>query len=728
MQRSRSNTNVQTVMGTNGGYVSSLNDANSALSSELSSVSSYTKSTSGSSASKELNLRKLARGYALRLMLALKFGRPLPLLLTLFTTVMLTSGCWYTLTDRNTASTVSAKYQVRYAVYFDGGSSGTRVHVFRYHLVPWPQYVEVELPDQSSHVEPGLSHYADAPAEAATSLIPLLQFAYQQVPEQYRASTPVRLLATAGLRLVTDEQRQAILGACRSMLGSSDFKFRHDWVKVIGGEMEGVYAWTGANYAAGALQDTINQHIHQARRSLESTAPGSFHGIMELGGASFQITFLTASDGLEALEGAKSNVVPVKLPGLKAELFTHSYLGLGMDAALHKAAAYVLDDSSAGSGKDIMDPCLPVGYLASDGRRGASSFGECLKVAINVIPLSGCLAALSKKGFEAKSKVQSFKEHALSENEGEGEEAHSRRRSLVAEDDAAGVNIVSRNSMNGRCQVDGVEVPAVTGTFLAVENLFWTAKALGLHSEATLQELHDAGQRHCSHHWSSLHAQFSGHVPDQFLTRYCFGAAYVFALLHIGLGFGLEDRILRFTNTLKVQRKGAAGSKGHDQAEDQVGRKISLDSMEVPLNWINGAMIMDAMGEERENVRGVFGGFGSEDFLTFSGAQHMLLLPGCLILLAAAIVGTFYYMRLRRRGRLRSPTEQSVNAPRLSHVDLRNGKEGSACGYHQEQQENADALLSLSSRSLSLSRFSQGVNGLAGKKPQSFQIINVQDS
>lgn len=64
----------------------------------------------------------------------------------------------------------------------------------------------------------------------------------------------MRLLATAGLRLVEVGQREALLDACRSLLASSRFVFRHDWAKVIGGDMEGVYAWTGANYAARALQ------------------------------------------------------------------------------------------------------------------------------------------------------------------------------------------------------------------------------------------------------------------------------------------------------------------------------------------------------------------------------------------------------------------------------------------------------------------------------------------
>ena len=84
--------------------------------------------------------------------------------------------------------------------------------------------------------------------------LPCLALPRNQVPEHLWQVTPVRLLATAGLRLVEAGRREAILDACRSLLASSRFVFRHDWAKVIGGDMEGVYAWTGANYAARALQ------------------------------------------------------------------------------------------------------------------------------------------------------------------------------------------------------------------------------------------------------------------------------------------------------------------------------------------------------------------------------------------------------------------------------------------------------------------------------------------
>ena len=58
----------------------------------------------------------------------------------------------------------------------------------------------------------------------------------------------------------------------------------------------------------------------QARRSLatgeSSMAPGSFHGVMELGGASFQITFLPAThDRTGQGQQQEGNDAPVRLPG-----------------------------------------------------------------------------------------------------------------------------------------------------------------------------------------------------------------------------------------------------------------------------------------------------------------------------------------------------------------------------------------------------------------------------
>lgn len=111
--------------------------------------------------------------------------------------------------------------QTHYAVYIDAGSSGTRVHVFAYTLSTWPSYVQLQLPEKVHSTEPGLSSYAGRPQQGAASLQPLLDYAYEQVPEHLWQVTPVHLLATAGLRLLSAEDAAAILHECTSFLASS---------------------------------------------------------------------------------------------------------------------------------------------------------------------------------------------------------------------------------------------------------------------------------------------------------------------------------------------------------------------------------------------------------------------------------------------------------------------------------------------------------------------------
>ena len=50
---------------------------------------------------------------------------------------------------------------------------------------------------------------------------------------------------------------------------------------------------------------------------------------------------------------------------------------------------------------------------------------------------------------------------------------------------------------HSRCLIPGMDLPELSGQeeFLAVENFYWTAKALELHEHASLQELYDAGIR-----------------------------------------------------------------------------------------------------------------------------------------------------------------------------------------------------------------------------------------
>lgn len=190
-------------------------------------------------------------------------------------------------------------------IFLDAGSTGTRVHVFRYEAprqrastapahaahstTPSHAYARIHLPEPKLKVEPGLSHFANDPASAAASIRPLIEFARSHVPAPQRASTPVRLMATAGLRLLPPGAAAAILGSCRRELLRSGFEFRDEWAEVISGRVEGLFAWAAANYAGGALEEAARQSA-VARKSPRDWS--QFAGLLELGGASAQVTFL----------------------------------------------------------------------------------------------------------------------------------------------------------------------------------------------------------------------------------------------------------------------------------------------------------------------------------------------------------------------------------------------------------------------------------------------------
>lgn len=79
------------------------------------------------------------------------------------------------------ASHPQAATSFEYAAIIDAGTTGSRVHVFRYYLQPGSAYAVVELPDASHATAPGLGAYAFDPKTGANSLMPLLSFVKDKV-------------------------------------------------------------------------------------------------------------------------------------------------------------------------------------------------------------------------------------------------------------------------------------------------------------------------------------------------------------------------------------------------------------------------------------------------------------------------------------------------------------------------------------------------------------------
>ncbi|KAH0733965.1 hypothetical protein KY285_009672 [Solanum tuberosum] len=266
---------------------------------------------------------------------------------------------------------------MKYAVIFDAGSSGSRVHVFCFDenldLVPIGN--ELELFVQK---KPGLSSFASDPVAAADSLLPLLKDAENVVPRNLRSNTPVRVGATAGLRQLEGDASDRILQAVRDFLKSkSSFKAKADAVTVLDGNQEGAYQWVTINYLLGKLGKKYSDTV----------------GVVDLGGGSVQMAYaISESDAQKApklSDGEDTYVQEMYLKGTKYFLYVHSYLHYGLLAA---RAEILKVSGESGS------PCILRGhhgtykyggavYPASSTSQG-SSMSTCREVALKALKIN----------------------------------------------------------------------------------------------------------------------------------------------------------------------------------------------------------------------------------------------------------------------------------------------------------------------------------------------------
>lgn len=124
----------------------------------------------------------------------------------------------------------------RYAIVIDAGSTGSRIHIFKF-LPGAGGHLELQF-DKFDQLKPGLSSFADDPPAAARSLAPLLELAEATIPEAQRAATSIMVGATAGLRLLPDGKADLILEEVRTWLRAKPFKVggRVDEWGIVGGK------------------------------------------------------------------------------------------------------------------------------------------------------------------------------------------------------------------------------------------------------------------------------------------------------------------------------------------------------------------------------------------------------------------------------------------------------------------------------------------------------------
>ena len=247
---------------------------------------------------------------------------------------------------------------VQYALTIDAGSTGSRIHVYKFHNCgPSPQ-LEYET---FMSIQPGLSSYARDPTAAAASLDPLLREALRVVPRELVKCTPVEVKATAGLRLLGTTESEAILDEVRNRL-ETDWEFQvpgERSVEIMDGKDEGVYAWITANYLLGKIG--------------EGASSDDTLAVMDLGGASTQIVFepsFPADSEQQLVEG--EHKYSLNFGGKQFTLYQHSYLGYGLMRArrsVHNLIAFTwsfgqganLDWDELSEEKEVPNPCLSRG-------------------------------------------------------------------------------------------------------------------------------------------------------------------------------------------------------------------------------------------------------------------------------------------------------------------------------------------------------------------------------
>mmetsp|Transcript_3201 Transcript_3201/g.9118 ORF Transcript_3201/g.9118 Transcript_3201/m.9118 type:complete len:464 (+) Transcript_3201:13-1404(+) len=392
--------------------------------------------------------------------------------------------------------------------------------------------------------------------QVAEYLQPLLEFSRENVPAKERSGSSIVLLATAGMRLLPEGEVEALLAAVRGALAGSGFHSRPEWTGMLSGQDEGLYSWLAASYGSGMLHRRLMQEesLPDNASSEQDSDDGSTEavGIVELGGASAQVTFEHHAVGGCIMHVNGELLGTLNLPGVENALVTNSFLGFGLDVAKEQVAQLVKQVAASAqfggalSGKSwpvggaMADPCLPVGYSdAEAGIVGGGNFTGCLELARKVM----------------KGDCQ----------------AHT-------------CTISGMHDSSATHSSDGVTLPRFRGKILAVENFFYTRSILSLPAEPTLAEVEEAGERYCSTPLAQLVEQYVAtgvirHEKD--LLKYCFSAAYIVVFLHNGLGVGRHERRVRFTNSV-----------------------TDLQGQEVSVRWALGALVMRAAERSHELVTG----------------------------------------------------------------------------------------------------------------------------
>jgi guanosine-diphosphatase len=446
---------------------------------------------------------------------------------------------------------------VQYVLMLDAGSTGSRIHVYRFNNCG----ATPELEDEVFKMTPvlkggsGLSAYASDPEDAAKSLDVLMDVALEHVPDKLKACTPVAVKATAGLRALGPDRSEQILKAVRHRL-ETKYPFpvvseEKGGVEVMDGKYEAVYAWITTNYLLGKIGGPDDS----------PTA-----AVFDLGGGSTQIVFepnfKTPGGGMPKQLEAGDHKYDLQFGGRHFSLYQHSYLGYGLMSARKGIHARVIEAVHKEKGDDrswlsepIVNPCIIPGMseeVEVDMPAG-HALGDKLKVRM-VGPKEG--AAVQCQGIAERTlrKDAECKLHP--------------------------------------CAFDGVHQPSLEKTF-AREDVYLFSyfydriKPLGVPESFTLRELKELAHRVCQGKtaWDVFEGVEGALAELNGRPQSCLDLNFMFALLHLGYEMPI-DREVKIAKKIKDNELGwCLGARYVWFALAAVANRCSLPLLESGSGW-----------------------------------------------------------------------------------------------------------------------------------------------
>lgn len=312
---------------------------------------------------------------------------------------------------------------------------------------------------------------------------------------------PFYLRATGGMRLVPYAKREEMMDFTRKLFSNKTFCpffFQFDFARVMSGEEEAVYSWATANYLFGTLL-----HNMPGQGPVITPMNGTY-GIVDLGGASAQISFFVPSqdisEGLFKLQiGSQRHW----------NVYSKSFLSYGHNSARDRHLKSIVADALDSDSTTVVSHCFFSGYdeaYTVDIRKSHSVTQRTYKV----------------RGPHSTSKDQF-------------DECYELLYPLLRKE----LNVFCNEVYDNQCSMDGFYQPqlpvGVNGHFVASATYKYVWSFLQLPPFGTISNFKERAKIICQLDYKSIKA-YSKSLnttlkKDELLPYYCFLSSYVAVLL-----------------------------------------------------------------------------------------------------------------------------------------------------------------------------------------------------